>query len=457
MDRYDSLNSCLFILLRVAMNILIVETVWMGGARYKLFEKMLLTTFSILPTLQARELAAVTQKNHTVTVVNERYAHINYNEPYDVVLINFVTSTAPHAYEIADAFRKKGTLVVLSGFHASGLPQEAKQHADSVLIGRNELSWLTILQDIEQKKLQSFYHAPPYDSTMHLPPTNVQLPGFIMTGALEATRGCPYQCEFCPETNIPGGMTFFKRPVDEVIAEIKKIPQKNLMFYDTSLTIDLSYTKDLFRKMKGLHKRFFCNGNVDVLATDQELVKLSKDAGCVAWLVGFESITQDTLDAVGKRTNTVDHYRQAVNNIHTNQMAVVGDFIFGFDTDTPEVFDRTLRVIKDLEIDIVDFSILTPFPGTPLYNKLEAEGRILTKDWKYYNMGNVMFKPKHMTPEELQIGITMIFNEFYSPGHTVKRILRSLRWGLVPFFVVFMRNIIATMGRRRLSTHKKIT
>lgn len=433
------------------MNILIVETVWMGGARYRFLDKMLLTAFSILPTLQARELAAITPKQHTVSVVNERYSQIDYDTAYDAVLINFVTSTAPRAYAIADRFRKKGVPVILCGFHASGLPVEAKQHADSVLIGRNEYGWLSVLQDIHQKKLQPFYQAPPYDRTMQLPPTHVQLPGFVMTGAVEATRGCPYHCEFCPETNIPGGSYLFKRPVDEVIDEIKKIPQKNLMFYDTSLTIDPSYTKELFKKMKGLHKKFFCNGNVDVLAHDPELVCLSKEAGCVAWLVGFESICQNTLQAIGKTTNAVDEYALAVQNIHTNHMAVIGEFIFGFDTDTPEVFKKTLTMIKDLDIDVVDFSILTPFPGTPLFNRLDSQGRILTKDWKFYNMGHAVFTPSHMTPKELEEGVRSIFNEFYEMSFTIKRIIRGLRWGMYTFLVIFARNLVAMMSRGRLS------
>jgi radical SAM superfamily enzyme YgiQ (UPF0313 family) len=437
------------------MNILIVETVWMGGARYKFLEKTLLTTFSILPTLQARELAAITPKQHQVSVVNERYSPIDCNAAYDVVLINYVTSTAPRAYTIADNFRKKSVLVVLCGFHASGLPEEAKQHADSILIGRNEAGWVTILQDIEQKKLQPIYHAPPYNTSQNLPPTNVHLPGFIMTGALEATRGCPYHCEFCPETNIPGGNIFYKRPIPEVIEEIKKIPQKTLMFYDTSLTIDPSYTKELFRNMKGLRKRFFCNGNADVLAHDSELVRLSKEAGCVAWLIGFESLSQNTLDAIGKKTNRVDEYSQAIQNIHKNHMAVIGDFMFGFDTDTLTVFEQTLKAIKKLEIDVADFSILTPFPGTPLFTKLDAEKRILTKDWKYYNMGHVVFAPKQMTSDELLQGVRFMYAEYYHPLNTIKRITQNLTRGLYSFFVVLARNMVATLSARRLYTLKK--
>ncbi len=437
------------------MNILIVETVWMGGARYKFLEKTLLTTFSILPTLQARELAAITPKQHRVSVVNERYTQIDYTASYDVVLINYVTSTASRAYIIADNFRKKGIFVVLCGFHASGLPEEAKQHADSVIIGRNESGWLMALQDIKQKKLQPFYHAPPYNTTQSLPPTNVQLRGFIMTGALEATRGCPYQCEYCPETNIPGGNSFYKRPIPEVIEEIKKIPQKTLMFYDASLTIDPSYSKELFQNMKGLRKRFFCNGNADVLAKDEDLVRLSNEAGCIAWLVGFESLSQDTLDSVGKKTNKVDDYAQAIQNIHKNHMAVIGDFMFGFDTDTPEVFQTTLKAIKELKIDVADFSILTPFPGTPLFTKLDIEKRILTKDWKYYNMGHVVFVPKQMTPDELLQGVRLMYAEFYHPLYTIKRISQNLTRGLYPFFVIVARNVVATLSARRLYSVKK--
>jgi radical SAM superfamily enzyme YgiQ (UPF0313 family) len=433
------------------MNILIVETVWMGGARYKFLEKTLLTTFSILPTLQAREYAAITPKQHTVSVVNERYSQIDYSTNYDVVLINYVTSTAPRAYTIADNFRQKGVPVILSGFHASGLPEEAKHHADSVLIGRNETVWLTILEDIEQKKLKPFYTALPYTPSDHLPATQVCLPGFVMTGAVEATRGCPYHCEFCPETNIPGGGLFYKRPIAEVITEIKNLPQKTIMFYDPSLTIDPPYTKELFKHMIGLDKKFFCNGNVDVLAHDIELVRLSKQAGCVAWLIGFESICQDTLDDVGKKTNTIDDYATAVKNIHTNHMAVIGDFIFGFDTDTKEVFEKTLRVIQDLEIDVADFSILTPFPGTPLYQKLDKEGRILTKDWRLYNMGHVVFTPKRLTPLELTEGVRRVYTEFYGVPYTLKRVTRGLRWGMYPFFVISTRNLVAMMGKRRLS------
>ena len=426
-----------------------VENIWMGDAKYGFFDKTLLTTFSVLPTLYARKIAAITPKKHTVTVVNERYSKIDYDEPYEIVNINFTTSTAPRAYEIADKFREKSVTVVLSGLHASALPQEAKQHADSVLLGWGEVNWLQLLEDFEKNRLKPVYEPIKYDDSVPIPPTNVELPGFIVSGAIEATRGCPYKCNFCPEVNIPGGSQFYARPVEEVIAEIRDLPQKIFNFYDLSLTVNPEYTKSLFRKMKGLHKHFSCNGNVDVLARDKELVKLSKEAGCVSWLVGFESVSQQTIDVVGKRTNKVEEYAQAVKNVHDNGMIVVGSFMFGFDIDTKDVFDETLKMIKELEIDIVDLCILTPFPGTPIFNRLDKENRLLTKDWSKYKM-NVMFKPKNMTPEELLHGVRKVYTDFYSMPHSLKRVVKSIRLGFYPFVLILERNFAASMSHRRL-------
>jgi radical SAM superfamily enzyme YgiQ (UPF0313 family) len=433
------------------MKILVIENFWLGGNKLRFYEKLLLNTFSILPSLYARQLAAITPKKHTVKIVNERYSSINFNENYDVVLINFNFSSVTRAFNIADIFKQKKIPVVLSGWYPSIFPNEAKSHSDSILIGKNESCWLDLLNDFENHTLKPFYGPKKLDTSIHIPPVNVTIPGFMMTGAIEATRGCPYLCAFCPETHIPGCSKYFTRPVDEVIDEIKSIPQKIIMFYDNSLTVNPAYTKSLFKKMKGLHKKFFCNGNVDVLAQDIELVRLSKEAGCVAWLVGFESVSQNTVDSIGKTTNLVVEYAQAVRNIHQNHMVVIGDFIFGFDNDTKEVFENTFTMINNLEIDIADFTVLTPFPNTPLFKKLDSAGRILTKDWSIYDLGHVVFMPNHMTPEELQIGVRWMYDAFYQLPCIIKRLMRSLRWGIYPFFVIFVRNLVSMIGRRRLS------
>ena len=437
------------------MKILIIENVWMGHVKYGVFDKTLLTMFSILPTLYARHIAAITPKKHSVDVINERYKKINFEKSYDLVNINFTTSTAQRAYYIADKFKEKGMPVILSGLHPSLMPKEAKQHADSVLLGWGELNWLKLLDDFEKNILKPFYYPLKYDKNIRLPQTKIDLPGFVLTGAVEATRGCPYKCEFCRETNIPGGSQFYARPVDEVIEEIKSLPQKAFTFYDTSLTIDPTYTKSLFLKMKNINKKFSCNGNVDVLAHDKELIKISKEAGCVSWLIGFESISQDALEEIGKKTNRVKDYKKAVENIHNNGMIVIGCFIFGFDNDNKNVFNDTLKIIKKFNIDVADFLILTPFPGTPLYNKLEKEGRILTKDWSKYNMKNVVFTPKNMSSDELINGVKDLYKDFYSFNYTIKRVIRNLKFGIYPCLLVLERNFTAYMNSRKFLKSNK--
>ncbi len=436
------------------MKILIIENVSMGAAKYGFFDKTLLTMFSVIPTLYARRIAAITPKKNSVELINERYTSIDFDKPYDLVHINFTTSSAPRAYEIADKFRKKNVTVVLSGMHASALPEEAKQHADSVLLGQGELNWLKLLNDLGKNKLKPLYQPINFDNSVHIPPTDIKLPGLVLSGAIEATRGCPYKCTFCREGNLPGGSHFYKRPVDEVVSEIKNLPQKTFTFYDTSLTIDPVYTKSLFKKMKGLHKKFSCNGNVDVIASDKELVRLSKEAGCVSWLIGFESVSQKTLNEIGKKTNTVEEYKKAVQNIHDAGMIAIGCFVFGFDTDTKDVFDSTISMIKDMKIDIVDFLVFTPFPGTPLFDTLEKECRILTKDWSKYNMKNVVFKPKNMASKDLLFGIRKMYSEFYSTAYAVRRVLNCLKLGLYPFFLMLERNVSARMQMRLLEYSK---
>jgi radical SAM superfamily enzyme YgiQ (UPF0313 family) len=431
------------------MNILIIENMWMGETKYGFFDKALLNAFTILPTLYARKIAAITPKKHKVKVVNERSNIIDFSKKYDLVNINYTTSTAPRAYEIAEKFRRNKIPVALSGIHASLLPDEAKRHADSVLLGWGEKNWLELLKDLEDNKLKKEYTHKKYEN-VKIPPTNIDVSDFVISGAIEATRGCPYKCDFCPESNITGGAQFFKRPVDEVIEEIKNLPQKYFTFYDTSMTVDKAYSKDLFEKMIGLGKKFSCNGNIDVLANDLDFVKLSRKAGCVSWLVGFESFSQETLESVGKKTNRVEEYKKGVKNVHDNKMIIVGDFMFGFDTDTKEVFDETLKAIKKLEIDAADFCILTPFPGTPIYERLEKEGRILTKDWSKYTLKNPVFKPKNMTPEELLEGVRKMYYNYYSRQSNIIRIVKSMRLGILPFFLVFQRTFAAAMSHRKL-------
>lgn len=410
-------------------------------AKLSFFDKSIFSVFSFVSSVYARQLAAVTPKKYSVKLI-ERNEDIDLNEACDVVHIHFKTAIANQAYKLADEFRKKGKIIVLSGSHPSALPKEAKFHADSVIIGSAENFWPSVLKDIERGKLKPFYESEDIINSKTVYSNEIILPlGVKFISAIEATRGCPYKCDFCQESNILYGSVFRTRPIEDVISEIKLLTQKFLLFCDVSMTIDPSYTKTLFKRMKGLNKKFLCEGNVDSLAKDDELLKLSYGAGCIEWTVGFESFAQQTLDGIHKKTNTVEDFSRVVEKIHKNKMAVLGNFMFGFEQDRPDVFEFTQESIANLGLDSARFSILTPYPGTPLYKKLEDEGRILTRDWSKYNRKTVVFEPKNMSKEELQNGFQRVTTKFNSISNLIYRNFKSLKLGFYPSLAVFGRNL----------------
>lgn len=411
------------------------------------YDKSIFSSFPYLLSIYAYQLAALTPKKHS-TIVPTSYENINFDENYDAVFINFKTGTAQRAYMIADKFKQRGLKIILSGSHPSALPMEAKQHCDSVIIGNAENLWSIIINDLEKNKLKNIYQRNEKFNHKSLSIPNIlKYKESRILGAIEATRGCPYQCDFCQESNIPQGSIFRTRPVEEVINEIKTLPQKFILFCDVSMTIDPTYTKKLFNQMKNLNKKFLCEGNVDTLASDEELIHFSKKAGCIEWTVGFESFAQQTLEGVNKKTNKVKDFYHVVNNIHKHKMSVLGNFIFGFDEDIPNVFEYTRDNIVKLGLDSARFAVLTPYPGTPLFNRLDKEGRILTKDWSKYNRKNVVFEPKNMSKKELEHGFKKISNEFNSISNIMFRDFISLKLGFYPFLATASRNLESYINR----------
>lgn len=326
---------------------------------------------------------------------------------------------------------------MLGGPHPTGLPEDAIKHADIVLIGEAEITWPQLLKDIESDNTKKFYRSDSRITPERIPPPRREIikKHFFPIARIQATRGCPYDCDFCAVKNIEGKI-LRKRPIDNVVSEIKSIPQKFLKFSDASLTTDPEYTKDLFKAMKGLHKKFTCFGNQNVLYEDEELLKHAKKAGCVAWYVGFESINQHTIDRIGKLNNVKD-YSETTKKIHKHGIAVSGSFILGFDEDTKESINKTLKQMYKLNLDLAEINILTPFPGTSLYNRLDKEGRIINKTWFNYREGQpgtvVVFQPKNMTPEELQKQSDMFFRNWYLARNSVIRISKSVSFGFYPF------------------------
>jgi len=371
--------------------------------------------------LSLGQLAALTPDGYQIDVVDEYYhGNIDFSKAYDLVAISSITLHVQRSYDVADEFRKRGIPVVLGGYHPSALPDEAIQHADAVVVGEAELTWPKLLKDFERGTMKSFYYQrEPIDSKLIPPIKRGQELDFYCTG-VQATRGCPHRCRFCSVQNIEGG-DIRKRSVEYVINEIKSM-SNNFFFADASLTIDPDYTKALFMELEKLNKHFECFGNINILSKDDELLRLSKNAGCNSWWIGFESVSQQSLDSVGKTSNRVEHYSAAIKKIRDYGITVKGLFVFGFDYDKLDIFDKTLNLLYEWDVDHAAFLILTPCPGTPLFNKLEKEGRILTKDWSKYDFGHVVFEPKNMSKDELWDGTRSIAKEFFSFSNIMRRI-----------------------------------
>ena len=394
-------------------------------------------TNPIIPAFKA--LTNVTPKKHSIDIIDERLEKIDYDEDYDLIGISVMTNQAPKAYMISDELRKRGKKVVLGGWHPSALPKEAKQHADSIVIGEGEELWPQLIDDFEKDKLKQIYRQEKPVNLSLIPSLGngrIKQRGINSAVALEATRGCPHGCNFCAISHSPGRRVFRVRPIENVINEINKIPQKYLLFSDASLTINTKYTKELFKNMKDLNKKFYCYGNANVLFNDEELLKLAREAGCISWTIGFDSISQKSLDSIGKKTNIANQYISVIDKIHDFGMNIEGSFMFGFDADTPDIFDSTLDFICKSEIDKAEFHILTPFPGTPLFDEFEKQNRILIKDWSKYDGKNVVYKPKHLTAEDLTNGIQKMYNGFYNPSNILRMIGRNVNKGLFPLITI---------------------
>lgn len=388
-------------------------------------------------------LAAITPPEHSVEYIDDAVQPIPYDGEYDIVGLTVYTRSANRAYEIADAFRRRKKIVVLGGWHVSALPDEAKQHADAVVIGEAEETWPQLLKDYTQGTLKPFYRADHVTDIKTLPtqkPLSTIRPRFGALGFIQASRGCPFGCEFCSLTNSRFGNIYRARPIDQVIEELQQTPQKYLSFNDNSLTVNCDYTKQLFRAMKDLDKKFFCNGNADIGTKGDEFLRLACDAGCSMWHIGFESITQEAIKEIGKSTNKVNDYIAAVKKIHDHGMVVAGNFMFGFDADTHDIFDTTLEMIRRIDLDVCACAVVTPLPGTPLYDRLSVQNRIFSRDWSKYDLHTTVYQPKNMTVAELDTRTEEVNQAVQSTSFNMRNVLRSLPLGVPTMLSTWSRN-----------------
>jgi radical SAM superfamily enzyme YgiQ (UPF0313 family) len=379
-------------------------------------------------------LAARVPAGWRVLHVDEEAEEIDWNVNPDVVGITFHTPSAYHAYDIAARFRSRGTCVVLGGPHVTLLPEEAGQHADVIFVGEAEGLWEEFLHAFEAGAYASVYRQVDAPSLENLPMARKDLfhRRDHTAGVLFATRGCPNRCDFCTLA-VMYRRRFRKRPIAEVAAEYASFRGQVIIFWDDNIAADLEYAKALFRAIAPYRKWWSSQASIQA-GQDEEFLELAAHSGCKQLFLGLESISQSSMDQVHKGFNRVEEYARIIERVHAHGIAVQAGIVFGFDSDTVDIFQETLDFLEETGVQNATFNILTPFPGTPLFCALDAEGRILTRDWRKYNSrSDVVYQPKRMTPAELLAGFRYANERFYSLRSIAARLSRSpvqLWWAL---------------------------
>lgn len=384
-------------------------------------------------------LSAFVKPPDEVSLIDEYNQTVDFDTPADLVGVTCNTPNATHVYRMAEKFRERGRLVVLGGPHVTLMPEEAKPHADAVVVGEAEETWPVVLADARGGVLQPEYRASCAPSLHGLPQARRELihhRGFLAASVF-ATRGCPHRCHYCNLRQIYDPMVRF-RPPEEVAAEVRSLRSPTFAFWDDQLFLDPHYSRTLFRALEPIGKTWAAMVTLSSVR-DDDFVRAAARAGCVCLFLGLESFSEESLRSVNKGFNRVEAYKESVDRLHRHGILVQAGLIFGFDGDDETVFGRTLDATEKVGIDGATISILTPFPRTPLFDRLEREGRLLTRDWSYYNGKTaVSFRPAQMSPERLWEGYMWFRQQFFSPVRILRRVSRSrvqavrsvyLNWG----------------------------
>jgi radical SAM superfamily enzyme YgiQ (UPF0313 family) len=356
---------------------------------------------------------------------------------FDAVAISTLTATAKEAYLLAARFREIGARVVLGGLHVSLVPEEAASHADSIVIGEGESVWPGVIADLQCGKLKSVYDARsrPFDlSNAPMPRFELLEPDRYPRFTVQTQRGCPWQCEFCA-ASIRISPKFKVKPVEKVIAEIRRLKElwrePFIEFADDNTFVNRPHAKQLMRALAGERVRWFTESDLSI-AEDEELLRLMRDAGCAQVLIGFESPSRMALDGIEHKANwkakQVTNYCHAIETIQSHDITVNGCFVMGLDGAGPDCFDGVYHFVRESGLYDVQITFMTPFPGTPLYQRLRARGRILEEGaWERCTLFDVNFQPQQLSVSELEGGFNELGRKLYEKNFVRKRGQRFVR------------------------------
>ena len=387
--------------------------------------------YSLFPPLGLATLAAYLGPDDSAVLVDEHVAALDTDDEPDLVVIQVYITNARRAYGLADGYRAKGVFVALGGLHVTSLPDEAASHADAVFLGPGEQTFPRFLADFRALRHSQGVVSPSnhagrrpsrvYRSTVdrtldRLPPVRRDLidrRSYLVPNSLVVTRGCPQHCDFCyKDAFFEGGRSFYTQRVDDALAEIARLPGRHLYFLDDHLLGDRRFAEALFEGMRGMRRLFQGAATVDSILRG-DLVERAAAAGLRSLFVGFETLTPGNLARSNKRQNLGRDYAAVTNRLHGLGIMINGSFVFGMDDDDEDVFQRTVDWAVAHGITTATFHIQTPYPGTRLFARTEADGRILTRDWDLYDTRHVVYRPARLTPEALKTGYDWAYRAFY--------------------------------------------
>jgi len=380
----------------------------------------------MMPQLALQLLEGLTPEEHEVTTIEEEIENIDLDAECDLVGLSCMTSNAPRAYYLAGEFKKRGKTVVMGGVHPTILPDEALQHADSVVIGEAEGVWETLIDDFKHGRLKRKYHNPnpPLDRYVRIKPKKASKKRLFHVVPVMTTRGCPYNCEFCCVHDIYG-RNIRHTPIENVVRYIEDSGSKKFMFLDDNIIGDPRYAKELFRAIKPLGIKWVGQASISFVR-ETEMMKLAVESGCTGLFFGLESVSKSQLQALRKSIKDIEGVEEAIRKVQDMGIHFHASMIFGFDTDNLDIFPQTVDFLTRNRVSTASLNVLTPYPGTMTYRKLKKEGRIITENWRYYDHNTVVFRPANMTPLELEIGRIWAVSEFTKLSETMKRLVHNL-------------------------------
>jgi radical SAM superfamily enzyme YgiQ (UPF0313 family) len=371
--------------------------------------------YSLFPPLGLATLAAYLSEDDEIDLQDQHVEKLNLDDDPDLVIIQVYITNAYRAYKIADHYRAKGAYVILGGLHVTSLPLEAAPHADSIFIGPGEDTFPKFLTDLKNRTPQKIYRST--DRTLEkIPPIRRDLIKrnlYLVPNSIVVTRGCPHHCSFCyKDAFFEGGRTFYTQEVDDALAEIDRLPGRHLYFLDDHLLGNAKFAGSLFEGMKGMNRVFQGAATVDSILRGN-LIEKAADAGLRSLFVGFETFSSLNLKQSNKKQNLEKDYIKAVNRLHSLGIMINGSFVFGLDDDDKDVFKRTVDWGVKHSITTSTYHVLTPYPGTALFQNMERQGRIITKNWDLYDTRKVVYQTIGLTAEELENGYWWAYQEFY--------------------------------------------